>query len=145
MKSAAFSCAPPTTPLAIQASTTVHLTDDVAATIAAMKPRVALYVGGMGARDHNFHKDAMVRRGYADAAERIQELFLAGRRDDATSAVPDEYVDEGALLGSPDRIATRFVPWTECGVTGLTIHAHRDDEIELMADLARTSRQGSTT
>jgi len=47
--------------------------------------------------------------------------------------------------GSPVRIATRFVPWTECGVTGLTIHAHRDDEIELMADLARTSRQGSTT
>ncbi len=48
-----------------------------------MKPRVALYVGGMGARDHNFHKDAMVRRGYADAADRIQELFLAGRRDDS--------------------------------------------------------------
>ena len=96
--------------LAIHASTTVHLTDDVAGTIARMKPRVALYVGGMGARDHNFHKDAMVRRGYADAAERIQELFLAGRRDEAIAAVPDEYVDEGALLGSPDRIAKRFVP-----------------------------------
>src|SRR5439155_25209506 len=68
---------------AIHASTTVHLTDDVAATIAAMKPRVAFYVGGMGTRDHNFHTDAMVRRGYAEAAERIQELFLAGRRDDA--------------------------------------------------------------
>jgi len=127
--------------LAIHASTTVQITDDVASTIAAMKPRVALYVGGMGARDLNFHKDAMVRRGYADAAERIQELFLEGRRDDATNAVPDEYVDEGALLGSPDRIAQRFVPWTECGVTGLTIHAARDDAIELMADLAK----GTTT
>jgi F420-dependent oxidoreductase-like protein len=127
--------------LAIHASTTVQLTDDVAGTIAAMKPRVALYVGGMGARDLNFHKDAMVRRGYADAAERIQELFLEGRRDDATNAVPDEYIDEGALLGSPDRIAQRFVPWTECGVTGLTIHAGQDDAIELMADLAK----GTTT
>jgi len=131
--------------LAIQASTTVHLTDDVSATIAAMKPRVALYVGGMGARDHNFHKNAMVRRGYADAAERIQELFLAGRREDATNAVPDEYVDEGALLGSPNRIATRLAPWTESGVTGLTVHAHQDDAIELMAELVQPSRQGSTT
>ena len=131
--------------LAIHASTTVRLTDDVAGTIAKMKPRVALYVGGMGARDRNFHKDAMVRRGYANAAERIQELFLAGRRDDATSAVPDEYVDEGALLGSPDRIAKRFVPWTECGVTGLTIHADQDEAIELMALMAAPSRQGSTT
>jgi alkanesulfonate monooxygenase SsuD/methylene tetrahydromethanopterin reductase-like flavin-dependent oxidoreductase (luciferase family) len=131
--------------LAIHAATTVRLTDDVAGTIAKMKPRVALYVGGMGARDHNFHKDAMVRRGYAEAAERIQELFLAGRRDDATTAVPDEYVDEGALLGSPDRIGKRFVPWTECGVTGLTIHADQDEAIELMAVLAAPSRQGSTT
>ncbi len=130
--------------LAIHASTTVHLTDDVAGTIARMKPRVALYVGGMGARDHNFHKDAMVRRGYADAAEQIQELFLEGRRDEATNAVPDEYVDEGALLGSPERIAARFVPWTECGITGITIHADQDEAVELMADLVRPSTQGST-
>jgi len=130
--------------LAIHASTTVHLTDDVAGTIARMKPRVALYVGGMGARDHNFHKDAMVRRGYADAAEQIQELFLEGRRDEATHAVPDEYVDEGALIGSPERIAARFVPWTECGITGITIHADQDEAVELMADLVRPSTQGST-
>ena len=109
-----------------------------------MKPRVALYVGGMGARDLNFHKDAMVRRGYRDAGERIQEMFLAGRRDDAVAAVPDEYIDEGALLGSADRIAKRFVPWTECGITGLTIHTDQDEAIELMADLARPTTEGST-
>jgi len=129
--------------LAVHASTTVHLTDDVAGTIAKMKPRIALYVGGMGARDHNFHKDAMARRGYADAAERIQELFLAGRRDDATGAVPDEYVDEGSLIGSPERIAQRFVPWTECGISGLTIHSDQDEAIELMAFLARPLRATS--
>ncbi len=133
--------------LAIQSSTSVHLTDDVAATIARMKPRVALYVGGMGAREHNFHKDAMARRGYADAAERIQELFLAGRRDDAIAAVPDEYVDEGGLIGSPERIAQRFAPWAECGITGLTIHADRDDAVELMARVAglEPPAKGNTT
>ena len=133
--------------LAIQASTTVHLTDDVAKTIERMKPRTALYVGGMGARDHNFHKDAMARRGYAEAAERIQELFLAGRRDEAVAAVPDEYIDEGALIGSRDRIAKRFVPWTECGITGLTIHADQDAAVELMAELAGTGRadEGAAT
>jgi F420-dependent oxidoreductase-like protein len=131
--------------LAIHGSTTVHLTDDVGGTIAKMKPRVALYVGGMGARDHNFHKDSMVRRGYADAADQIQELFLAGRRDEATNAVPDEYVDEGALLGSPERISQRYRPWAECGITGLTIHTDQDEAIRLLADLARPSTQGSTT
>jgi F420-dependent oxidoreductase-like protein len=129
--------------LAIQSSTSVHLTDDVAGTIARMKPRVALYVGGMGARDHNFHKDAMVRRGYGDAAQRIQELFLAGRRDDAIAAVPDDYVDEGGLIGSPDRIAQRFVPWAECGITGLTIHAEQNEAIELMARVAQLEPRGA--
>ncbi len=142
-KGAARSGRSPAT-LAIQSSTTVHLTDDVSGTIAKMKPRVALYVGGMGARDHNFHKDAMVRRGYGDAAERIQEMFLAGRRDDATNAVPDEFVDDGALLGSPERIAQRFVAWTECGITGLTIHTDQDAAIQLMAELARPATEGST-
>jgi F420-dependent oxidoreductase-like protein len=130
--------------LAIHGSTTVRLTDDVAGTIAAMKPRVALYVGGMGARDLNFHKDAMARRGYADEADRIQELFLAGRRDEAIGAVPDEYVDEGALLGSRERVAQRFGAWAECGITGLTIHTDQDDALELIAELARPSKQGST-
>jgi F420-dependent oxidoreductase-like protein len=126
--------------LAIQSSTTVHLTDDVAGTIARMKPRIALYVGGMGARDHNFHKDAMARRGYPDAAERIQELFLAGRRDEAVAALPDEYVDEGALIGTRERIAKRFDPWTRCGITGLTIHTDQNDAVELMAELVGAER-----
>jgi F420-dependent oxidoreductase-like protein len=123
--------------LEIQSSTTVRITDDVKSTIDAMKPRIALYVGGMGARDKNFHKDSMARRGYADAAQRIQDLFLDGRRDDAIAAVPDEYVDEGALLGSAARIRERFTPWATCGITGLTIHTEQDDAFELMAELAK--------
>jgi alkanesulfonate monooxygenase SsuD/methylene tetrahydromethanopterin reductase-like flavin-dependent oxidoreductase (luciferase family) len=79
----------------------------------------------------------MARRGYADAAQRIQDLFLDSRRDEAIAAVPDDYVDDGALLGSPDRIRQRFEPWTACGITGLTIHTDQDDAVELMAELAR--------
>jgi F420-dependent oxidoreductase-like protein len=122
--------------LEIHSGVTVRITDDVAGTIAAMKPRIALYVGGMGAKDMNFHKDAMARRGYPEAASRIQELFLAGRRDEAVAAVPDEYVDEGGLIGPPARIRERFAAWSECGVTGLTVHTEQVEAIELMADLA---------
>jgi alkanesulfonate monooxygenase SsuD/methylene tetrahydromethanopterin reductase-like flavin-dependent oxidoreductase (luciferase family) len=123
--------------LEIQSGLSVHLTDDVAATIAAMKPRIAMYVGGMGSRDKNFHKDAMARRGYADTANRIQELFLGGHREEAITAVPDDYVDEGALLGSPDRIRERFEPWATCGVTGFTLHTEQDEAVELMAGVVK--------
>jgi F420-dependent oxidoreductase-like protein len=119
----------------IQSGVSVNVTDDVAGVLAAMKPRTALYVGGMGSKDFNFHKDAMARRGYGDAANHIQELFLAGRRDEAIAAVPDEYLDEGALIGPPARIRQRFDPWTRCGVTGLTIHTDQDEAIRLMASL----------
>jgi alkanesulfonate monooxygenase SsuD/methylene tetrahydromethanopterin reductase-like flavin-dependent oxidoreductase (luciferase family) len=122
--------------LAIQSSVQVRLTEDLAGTFAAMKPRTAMYIGGMGAKEANFHADAMARRGYADIAERIGELFRAGRRNEATAAVPDEYLDEGGLYGSADRIRERFGAWRDLGVTGLTVHTDQDAAIELMADVA---------
>jgi F420-dependent oxidoreductase-like protein len=129
--------------LEIQAGTQVAITDDVAGAIAKLKPQTALYVGGMGAQQVNFHKDAMARRGYAEAAQRIQELFLAGRRAEAVAAVPDEYIDEGALLGPPARIRERFRAWEESGATGLTLHTSQDQALELLADLAGTRRAGA--
>jgi F420-dependent oxidoreductase-like protein len=122
--------------LEIQARTEVIVTDDVRGALQRLKPRIALYVGGMGHRDKNFHKDMMVRRGYGDAAARIQELYLAGRKDEAVAAVPDEYCDEQALIGSPARIRERYRPWAESGFTGLTIVANQPEALELMADLA---------
>ena len=101
-----------------------------AAVIAAAKPQLAFYVGGMGSRDQNFHKDAMTRRGYGDAANRIQELFLAGKREEAVAAVPDEYVDEGGLFGSPQRIRERLEPWLSCGITGLTVTSEQEDALD---------------
>ncbi len=120
----------------IQASTNVFITDDVREAFRRMKPNIALYVGGMGHRDKNFHNDMMVRRGYGDAAKSIQELYLAGRKGEAMEAIPDEYCDEMSLTGSPARIRERFRAWEDSGATGLTVNTTQDEALELMADLA---------
>ena len=122
----------------IQPGTAVIITNDVRAALQRMKPNTALYVGGMGHRDKNFHNDMMVRRGYPEAAARIQELYLAGRKQEAIEAVPDEFLDEGALVGPVERIKDRYRAWEESGVTGLTITADQTEALELMADLAGT-------
>lgn len=122
--------------LEIQAGATVFITDDLREAFRRMKPGIALYVGGMGHRDKNFHNDMMVRRGYGDAAKTIQELYLAGRKAEAMEAVPDEYCDEGSLVGPPARIRQRYKAWADSGATGLTISAVQDEAIELMAGVA---------
>ena len=80
-----------------QAMTQVQVTADVKSAIDRLKPGIALYVGGMGHKTKNFHNEMMIRRGFPEAAARIQELYLAKRKDEAIEAVPDEFVDEGAL------------------------------------------------
>ena len=125
----------------IQASTTVILTNDVREAFRKMKPNIALYVGGMGHKTINFHNRTMQRRGYADAAAQIQELFLSGRKGEAIEAVPDEYCDEMSLVGTAARIKERYQAWADSGCTGLTIGARAgadEDVLELMADLADT-------
>src|SRR5215831_3666099 len=84
---------------------------------AVVKPRLALYVGGMGARGKNFYNDLVRRYGYDEAAGRIQDLYLSGRKDDAATAVPDALVDEVALCGPRERIKERLSRWTGSGVT----------------------------
>jgi alkanesulfonate monooxygenase SsuD/methylene tetrahydromethanopterin reductase-like flavin-dependent oxidoreductase (luciferase family) len=124
----------------IQPRAEVAITDDVRGALARMKPRVALYVGGMGHRDKNFHKEMMIRRGFGDAAQMIQELFLAKRKDEAVAAVPDEFCDEMALIGPVSRIRERYRAWVECGITGLTITTEQPEAMELMAGLAGAAR-----
>ena len=121
----------------IVANARVVLTDDIQAALDAAKPAVALYVGGMGAQAKNFHKDAMVARGYGAAAERIQELFLAGHKAEAIAAVPDAYVDEGALIGPESRIAERFARWRDAGCTLLRLAIPSIDAIAALARIAR--------
>ena len=78
----------------------------------------------------------MVRRGYGAAAERIQELYLAKHKQEAIEAVPDEFVDEGALIGDRARIARRFRDWEDSGISGFTVSGD-EQAMRLMADLAR--------
>ena len=113
------------------------ITDDIEGALAERKPQIALYAGGMGARSMNFHNDAMVAAGFPEEAARIQELFLAGRKQEAIAAVPDAYVDRGVLVGPPERIRERYRAWAESGVTGLTVGTTQPEAMELMADLAR--------
>ena len=104
-----------------------------------MRPLTAMYVGGMGSATHNYHRDAMARRGFPEAAARIQELWLAGRKDEAVPPVPDEYLEQNALLGSPTRIrhgGRRVRPAP--GVTGLIVGDRQLEGLELLADLAGT-------
>ncbi|HEX7820173.1 MAG TPA: LLM class F420-dependent oxidoreductase [Sphingobium sp.] len=114
------------------------LTQDVRGAIDRAKASVALYVGGMGAKDRNFHKDAMVDRGYAEAAERIQTLFLAGHKAEAVAAVPDDYIDEAAIIGPEARMAERYRAWADAGCTLLRCS---NPSVETMEALARIARR----
>jgi len=93
-----------------------------------------------GHRDKNFHKEMMIRRAFGDAAQRIQELYLAKRKDEAMAAVPDEFRDEMSLVGPVARIRERYRAWAECGITGLTLVTEQPGAMELMASLAGNAR-----
>ena len=123
--------------LEIQASVHVEVNDNVKEALAKLKPEVALYVGGMGHKDKNFHKDIMVRYGFGDAANRIQELYLAHRKEEAEAAVPDEWVDLKSLVGPPARIRERFRAWEDSGADGLNVRSRQPEAIEAMAQAAR--------
>jgi F420-dependent oxidoreductase-like protein len=120
----------------IQAGGRVVITDDVGGALSAAKAGVALYVGGMGHPTMNFHNQQMRQRGFPEAAARIQELFLAGRKQEAIDAVPDEYIDESGLYGSPQRITARWAAWEASGITGFTVSTDQDEALRLMIRLA---------
>ncbi len=113
----------------------VVVTDDVAAGRDFLKPLLALYVGGMGAKGRNFYTRLAERYGYADAAATIQDLYLAGKKDDAIAAVPDALVDEVALVGDRARIADRLAAFRECGVETLILQARQPEALRLLAEL----------
>jgi len=120
----------------VTAMVAVYVNKDVKQAIDALKPEIALYTGGMGAKEKNFHKQKMIDRGYADAAERIQELYLAGRKDEAAAAVPDEYVDEGAFVGPAERLKERWRAWADSGLYAVTLSQATDEAVEIMGKIA---------
>lgn len=105
----------------------------------AARGAVAFRVGGYGSATHNFHRDAMVRRGYGDAAEHIASLFASDRREEAAAAVPDAYIDDTGLFGDVARIRERFDRYLAKPYSGLTVHTDNIETLELMAELAGLS------
>jgi F420-dependent oxidoreductase-like protein len=106
-------------PFDIAPTVAIALGDDLSKCLRSLKPNLALYVGGMGARGRNFYFDLACRYGYEKEATTIQELFLGGKRKAAIAAVPDALVDEVSLCGPKERIAERLEAWKETGVTTL--------------------------
>ncbi len=114
---------------------TINITDDIEAGRLSIKKNLALYVGGMGAKDRNFHNELIVRMGYADAAKKIQDFYLDGKRTEAVAAVPDELVDEIALVGNKDQIKNRLKVWEESAVTGLLVWPKSEEEVNVLSEL----------
>lgn len=120
----------------IAPTVSVVVGDDVDACRMQIKPNLALYVGGMGARGKNFYNDLACRYGYEDAAKKIQDLYLEGKKNEAIASVPDELVDEIALCGPRERIKDQLAAWREAGVTTLICGAQSIDSIRALAEIA---------
>jgi F420-dependent oxidoreductase-like protein len=115
-------------------SVTVIQGDDVSACLGFIKPMLALYVGGMGARGKNFYNDLACRYGYEAEAKKIQDLYLAGQKGEAIAAVPDKLADEISLVGPPERIKDRFAAWKESGATTLICALQQPEAMRTMAE-----------
>jgi F420-dependent oxidoreductase-like protein len=119
----------------IAPSVHVVLGDSVEACRNQLKPMLALYIGGMGAKGRNFYHDLACRLGYEAAADAIQDLYLAGNKADAVGAVPNDLVDEIALCGPKERLQERLAMWKDSPATTLNIATHDIDAVRLMAEL----------
>ena len=109
---------------------------DLASCRDEVRPLLALYAGGMGSAGANFYKDLVTRYGFGEAANAIQEAFLAGRRTEATGLVPDEMIDELCLVGSVEQVRDRLHAWREAGVTTLLAKARDARTVRALAEAA---------
>jgi F420-dependent oxidoreductase-like protein len=115
--------------------TTVILGDDLDRCRTPVKGMMALYIGGMGARGRNFYNDYAKRLGYEDAAVKIQDLYLDGKKAEAMAAVPDALVDDVALVGPAERITERFQAWKASPTGSLLVGAGQPEVLRLLAEL----------
>jgi F420-dependent oxidoreductase-like protein len=109
--------------------------DDIDNCRMPVKGMLALYIGGMGARGKNFYTDYAARLGYEEAALKIQDLYLDGKKAEAMAAVPDELADSVSLVGTRERIAERIEAWKKSPATTLLLGAQQPEAIQLLAEL----------
>jgi F420-dependent oxidoreductase-like protein len=113
----------------------VNVTDDIEAGLMGMKATLGFYIGGMGAKKRNFHKELMGRMGFEAEAQKIQDLFMAGKRQEAMHAVPSEFADEITLTGPIERIRDRLQAWEDTPVTSLLIPGNDVAAMRTLAEL----------
>jgi F420-dependent oxidoreductase-like protein len=129
----------------------VVVTDDLEAGAAAVAAYSALYIGGMGSKEKNFYNQLACRMGFEQEAARVQELFLAGQHRDAAQAVPFEFIDATALIGSPERIGQRLGRYADAGVTTLGVSPfamsieERLDTLRVMSELVPSTTEEAPT
>lgn len=137
--------ADPDRPFEFDAAVPVAVGDDVASCAHLIRPYAALYVGGMGSREQNFYNRLARRMGYEEAAQQVQDLYLAKQFRDAAAAVPHQFIDDTSLLGPPGRIAERLARYAEAGMTTISVApAGRTLEermhcLEVVAEAARSA------
>jgi alkanesulfonate monooxygenase SsuD/methylene tetrahydromethanopterin reductase-like flavin-dependent oxidoreductase (luciferase family) len=119
----------------ISSLVTFNVTDDVATGLWPVKATLGFYIGGMGAKGQNYHTKLMARMGFEEEAYKIQDLFFAGKRDEAIAAVPDDFADEISLVGPAARIKERLEVWRTSPVTSLMIAPRGPEALRLAADL----------
>ncbi len=118
----------------IAPSVTVVIDDDLALARNQIKPMLALYIGGMGAKSRNFYYDLACRYGFEAAADTIQDLYLQGRKGEAIMAAPDALVDAVALVGSKARIRDRLQIWRDSPITSLNVSLSSLDALRFLAE-----------
>jgi F420-dependent oxidoreductase-like protein len=119
----------------ISATVPLVVGDDPEKCAEPVRPYGALYIGGMGSREQNFYNALAVRMGYEEAAERVQDLYLAREYEQAAAAVPFEFVDRTSLLGPVERIADRMQAYADAGVTTISVVPYGDSHDERIAGL----------
>ncbi len=121
----------------VSVAVTTLIGDDVPALLNAIKPLLALYIGGMGARGKNYYNDLACRYGFEEAARKIQDLYLDGKKAEAAAAVPDALVDEVSLVGPKERIRDRLSRWKEAEEVGtLKLATNQVEALRVVAEAA---------
>lgn len=113
----------------------INITDDPESFYDLYRPFVALYAGGMGSEDTNFHADAIRRMGFVKEVDTITELFRSGRKDEAAAAVPNEMIESMALIGDIDHVRDQVRVWEDAGITMMCVPAGSVEEIKAIAAL----------